>query len=261
MTNASIETTRSSQGLDLDAIDQTQSRQRILIIDDECETVNLIKTILIKAGMDVACAESGETALAKVNMIEPDVILLDLMLPQMDGWETFIHLKRITPVPIIFLTARDIKEDVVRFLRLGVDDFISKPFRSADLVSRIQALITRSHPKSPNPEFYFPEIDLKISLETRAISLRGKSRVIPPKAMRVLTVLARNPSRWVSNQTIAVEVWGDDSPRIIRRIKYLIYLLRRALEDNSLRPRLILCRESLGYRLEVVPASETKTSQ
>ncbi|MHC1783469.1 MAG: response regulator transcription factor [Anaerolineaceae bacterium] len=253
MANASFETTQSSHSPNLDALDQTKSRQRVLIIDDEEETVNLIKTVLMMAGMDVVCAESGEIALAKVDLTEPDVILLDLMMPQMDGWETFVHLKRITPAPIIFLTARDIKEDVVRFLRLGVDDYISKPFHPAELVYRILTLIVRNSPKTPDAVFYFPEIDLKINLETREISIRGISRFVPPKAMRILTVLARNPSRWVSNQTIAAEVWGDDSPKTVRRIKNLIYLLRRMLEDDRLHPRLILSRESLDYRLEVVP--------
>jgi two-component system, OmpR family, response regulator RegX3 len=249
--DALIESPVSFRGLDLDALEQIGSRQRALIIDDEGETINLIKTVLMNAGMDVTGADSGKSALEKIPFVDPDIILLDLMMPDMDGWETFLRLKKVTQAPIIFLTAKNLKEDVVKGLRFGVDDYISKPFHPAELIARIHTLMKRNHSDAQSLTFNFPTIDLKIDLETREATIRGKSVYLPPKEMNVLTVLAKNPGKWVSNRAIAMGVWGDDSLRVVKRIKYLIFLLRREMEDDPANPTLILSRESLGYKLDV----------
>lgn len=246
-----IENKSSNRGLDLDALEHLGARRRALIVDDEADTVDLVKSVLMNAGMDVTGAFSGNTAVEKTVHIEPDIILLDLMMPEMDGWETFLRLKKITRAPIVFLSARNLKEDVVKGLRFGVDDYITKPFHPAELAARVETLIKRNRTEPVTINYSFPKIDLEIDVETREVTIRGKTADLTPKEMAVLTLLARHPSKWVSNRVIAMGVWGGDSQRILKRIKYLIFLLRRVLEEDPANPRLIISRESLGYKLVI----------
>lgn len=250
-TKSLIENPKIFSGLDLDALENTGSRHKALIVDDEGDTVHLLKSVLMNAGMDVTGAATGENALEKAPRVWPDIILLDLMMPDMDGWETFSRLRKITKAPIVFISAKNQKEDVVKGLQFGADDYISKPFHPAELVARVNTIIQRNHIEKPAISFDFPKINLHIDLETREAIIREKSVYIPAKELNVLTVLAKNPSKWVTNRTIALEVWGDDSAKVIKRIKYLIFLLRRELEVDSSNPRLILSRESLGYKLDI----------
>ena len=125
-------------GIDLDLAQESHKRLTALIIDDEPETVRMMKYVLMEAGMDVVGANSGLDAIEKCPHAQPDVILLDLMMPEMDGFETFRFLRNITNAPVLIVSAKSQKEDIVDGLKFGADDYLTKPFYPAELVARIQ---------------------------------------------------------------------------------------------------------------------------
>jgi DNA-binding response OmpR family regulator len=241
----------SSKGIDLDVLDGPNPRKRALIVDDEGESVNLLKFILTNAGMDVTGAPSGYAALEKVPRVWPDIILLDLMMPGMDGVETYRRLRKVTSAPVIIVSAKNRKEDVISGLQIGADDYITKPFHPGELVARIQSIIKHHPAERPKTVLDFPAIALNMDLETRDVTIRGKTFSLPSREFQILSALARQASRWVSHESLAREVWGMDDIRTTRRIKYLIFLLRQKLEEVPSHPRLILSREGLGYKLDV----------
>ena len=237
-------------GLDLDRLDPATPRRRVMIIDDEPETVGLLKYILSNAGIDVAGADSGQSAIDKVSRVWPDLILLDLMMPDMDGMETFANLRKLTPAPVVIVSAKNQKEDIVKGLQMGADDYITKPFHPAELVARVNTVVSRSRQvTAPAGSVEFPNIDMTLDPDTREARVRGDTIPLARREFDVLYCLGRHTPRWVDHATIAEEVWGQNDPKAVNRIKYVIYLLRRKLEVNPSRPQLILAREGLGYKL------------
>lgn len=237
-------------GLDLDRLDPATPRRRVMIVDDEPETVGLLKYILSNAGIDVSGAESGQVAVDKVSRIWPDLILLDLMMPEMDGEETFTNIRKLTPAPVVIVSAKNQKEDIVRGLQMGADDYITKPFHPAELIARVNTVVNRSRQVSaPSGLMDFPNLDMTLDPGTREVKTRGETIALARREFDVLYCLGRHTPRWVDHATIAEEVWGQNDSKAVNRIKYVIYLLRRKLEINPSRPQLILAREGLGYKL------------
>jgi DNA-binding response OmpR family regulator len=238
-------------GSDLDVLEPERLHRRALIIDDESDTISLLKHIMINAGIDVASALDGPTALDLITRTWPDVILLDLMIPGMDGWEIFQELRRLTNAPVMIVSALSDKEDIVRGLHIGADDYITKPFYPSELVARINRVTSLRKMIKPSQVFKFPAVGLEIDSNTREVTYNGKVSVLPPREFGVLSSLARRPGQWVDLGTIAAEVWGDTNVHIQNRIKYLVFLLRSHIEKDSRNPRLLLSREGLGYKLAV----------
>lgn len=237
-------------GLDLDRLDPSTPRRRVMIVDDEPETVGLLKYILSNAGIDVSGAESGRTAIDKVTRIRPDLILLDLMMPEMDGMETFANIRKLTPAPVVIVSAKNQKEDIVKGLQLGADDYITKPFHPAELVARVNTVVSRSRQAlAPSGIMEFSSLNMSLDPDTREVKIRDDSIALARREFDVLYCLGRHTPRWVDHATIAEEVWGQNDPKAVNRIKYVIYLLRRKLEVDPSRPQLILAREGLGYKL------------
>ena len=241
--------TRNEQGVDLDMVSTGHKRITAMIVDDEPETIKMVKTILMRAGMDVVGAESGLEAIDKCPHVQPDVILLDLMMPDMDGYETFQHLRTITTAPVMIVSARSLKDDVVEGLQTGVDDYIIKPFYPPELVARVNTVVRRVRYVPPVSTYSFPTVNLTIDFEAREVILRDQKIYLPNKEFEILSVLARHAPKMVSKEMIAREVWGEDNPKIQNRIKYFIHILRSKLEIKRSRPKLIVSREGLGYRL------------
>jgi len=233
----------------LDLVSAGHKRITALIVDDEPETVRMVKTILMSAGMDVVGAESGLEAIDKCPHVQPDVILLDLMMPQMDGYETYQHLRNITRAPVVVITARSLKDDIVEGLQAGMDDYLTKPFYPPELVARINTVVRRARYIPPVSTYSFPTIEMTVDIEARELTLRGEKIYLPNKEFEILSVLARHAPKMVSKEVIAREVWGEDNAKIQNRIKYFIHILRGKIEITPSRPRLIVSREGLGYRL------------
>jgi len=237
------------RGVDLDQVDSSHKRLTVMIVDDEIETIKMVKSILINAGMDVVGADSGLDAIEKCPHSQPDVILLDLMMPDMDGYEAFRHLRNLTNAPVVMVSARSLKDDIVSGLISGADEYITKPFYPPELVARIQTVVRRTRFVTPISNYSFPIIDLNIDVEAKDVILRGKKLVLPNKEFDILLVLAKNAPKLVSKENIAREVWGLDNYKIQNRIKYFIHILRGKIEIDPSRPQMIISREGMGYRL------------
>jgi DNA-binding response OmpR family regulator len=240
----------AAPGLDLDAIYQGPARQRILIVDDDLDTLFLLKEIMRNAGFDVIGASSANEALKKCADIPPDIILLDLMMPDTDGWQTFAYLREMTAAPVIIVSAKSTKDDIVQGLQVGVDDYVTKPFFNAEVVARVNAVLRRARTPEHKTTLVFPGIPLVVNLETMEVSIRNRLIHLTIKEFAVLSVLAKQAPKTVHYETLAKEVWGEDTPLARKRLKYLIYLLRRKLEKDPANPLIIVNNEAYGYKLQ-----------
>lgn len=250
-TTSNIFPSEKVMGVDLDRAAEINGRIKALIVDDEADTVSLIKLLLIKSGLDAAGAFSGIEALQKCSRFQPDVILLDIMMPDMDGWQTFEHLRQITTAPVIFVSAKAQEDDVVKGLTMGGDDYISKPYRPRELVARIHTVLRRIRKARPTQIYRFPKSALELDPDNQEVIIQGKRFALQRKTFEVLMVLAKHVPNFVSKEKIAMEVWGEANAEAIERIKYQIFLMRQALEENPDDPKLIISRKRLGYRLAV----------
>jgi DNA-binding response OmpR family regulator len=239
------------KGIDLDRLDSEVHHKLIMVIDDEIDTVMLIKHILMNSGIDVISANSGPEALKRLSQSSPDVILLDLMLPGMNGWLLYDQIRKITSSPVLVVSALSDTDDIVRALQQGAYDYVTKPFHPNELVARINRVITQHGSYHQSQIFKFPANGLEIDSNTREVTLDGRVTVLPAREFGVLASLARRPGQWVDLATIAFDVWNDPNIHIQSRIKYLIFLLRSQLEKDPGNPRLIVSREGLGYKLAV----------
>ncbi|MCJ7623146.1 MAG: response regulator transcription factor, partial [Anaerolineaceae bacterium] len=213
-------------GIDLDDL-EVRERQRVLVVEDEMDTVFLLKQILRLAGFNVMSAMSGGEALAKLAEHQPDLVLLDLMMPEMDGWETLTHMRKMmSEVPVIIVSALGSQVDVVKGLQAGADDYIAKPFYNSEVTERVKAVLRRTSKPQELSRLVFPVVGLELDLEGQEVAVNGEAMQLTPKEFEVLSLLAKHAPAIVSYETIADGVWGEDSVEIRRRIKYLVYLLR-----------------------------------
>ncbi len=238
----------SQTGVDLDEV-YASERRMVMVVEDEPDTVLLLKHILRGAGFNVMGAMNGTEALKKCAESKPDLILLDLMMPDMDGWETYRYLRQITDVPVIVISALANKEEMVKMLRLGVDDYITKPFYNAEVVARAQAVLRRYGKMEEASRLVFPQIDLVIDFQTQKVTLKGQSVQLTNKEFAVLGVMARTAPDVVNYQSIAQQVWGMDTPDVRKRIKYLVYIIRRKFQSLDESYELIINVDRLGYKL------------
>ena len=242
-------------GVDLDQV-QTAVRARILIIDDDPDLIDLLKITLRKAGFDVASALDSQSALSQVAEVNPDVILLDLMMPEIDGWSIYQNLRAITKAPVIMISASANQDYAVRSLELGAQDYISKPFYNPELIARINKVLQQAKKGEPAAAAVFPEIDLRIDSESHEIVLRGQTIYLPPSEFNFLRILAESAPKSVSCAAIAEQLWGEDNPKHRSHIKNIVFLLRQKMEDNPSVPRLIVNYRSLGYQLDTRPRED-----
>jgi two-component system KDP operon response regulator KdpE len=240
---------QETPGLDLDALNATPDRNRILIIDDDVDMVTLLKLTLRNAGMDVAGAHNSDEAVQKCSKFQPDLILLDLMMPMVDGFETLRRLRQITTAPVVIVSAKHTKPDVVKGLDIGADDYVTKPIYPPEIVSRIQAVLRRTGVSEPITKCLFPKSGLRIHFDTQEVFLKDEPVVLSPIAFRALAVLAKHAPDPVSYTDLAVEVWGEDNSKIRNRIKWIIHQLRKKLEHDPSNPEIILNRSGFGYQL------------
>ena len=238
-------------GIDLDKFYGQVNRERILVIDDDPDTVYLLKEILRVAGYDVFSSTTALGAIKKCMDYKPDLVLLDLMMPEMDGWETFQHIRKISSVPIIFITAKIQKDDIVKGLQIGADDYITKPFHNAEVVARVQTVLRRSGSTKEIQRIVFPEIEFILDLNTQEVIFKGKPHHLPGREFQILVLLAKNSGELVKYEVIAKSIWGEEKPEVRKRIKYIVYLLRQKLEVDPDDPKLIQNIEGLGYKLQV----------
>jgi DNA-binding response OmpR family regulator len=223
--------------------------RRILVVDDEERMVRFIRLNLEHDGFQVVEANRGAAAIQRLRDTMPDLILLDVMLPDIDGFEVLKMVREVSTVPVIMLTAKGEEDDRVRGLELGADDYVSKPFSPRELVSRVRAVLRRNDTVSGDARGLI-EVDehLKIDFDRREVWLDGKLVKLRPTEYRLLYHLVQNAGWVVTYDQLLSKVWGyeyRDEPHYVRL--YINYL-RQKLEKDSANPRYILTERGVGYR-------------
>jgi len=225
------------------------NRRRILAVDDEERMVRFIRMNLEHDGFLVSEAFNGKQAIQRLRDVSPDLILLDVMMPDLDGFEVLQMMREISNVPVIMLTAKGEEDDRIRGLELGADDYITKPFNPRELVSRVKAVLRRTEGASGSMHGLI-EVDehLKMDFDRREVWKDGKIVKLRPTEYRLLYHLVQNAGWVVSHDQLLAKVWGyeyRDEPHYVRL--YINYL-REKLEDDPSSPRYILTERGVGYR-------------
>ena len=225
--------------------------KRILIIDDEPDVRRAVRlTIqLQEPEWEVMEAENGDMGLLKVESEQPDLVLLDLNMPGMDGFETLEQLRLFSDVPVIILTVRDDELDKVRGLELGADDYIVKPFGHLELMARIRSVLRRIEGSGAPYEQPLELDGLRIDFDSRQVTQRGQVVPMTATEYRLLEILARNAGRVVTYQTLLNRVWGRYAVDSNDYLKVYIHRLRQKLEDDPAHPRYIRTVRGQGYML------------
>ncbi len=210
---------------------------KILVVDDEKNICELLRLYLEKEGYTVVTAYDGEQAVAVFEKENPDLIILDIMLPKMDGWQVCREIRRNSDAPIIMLTAKGETFDKVLGLELGADDYMVKPFETKEIIARVKAVLRRTVNKNSNAaktdskEIKYDNLD--ISLTNYSLKIKGKSIDIPPKELELIFFLASNPNRVFTRDQLLDEVWGFDYYGDSRTVDVHVKRLREKLEGVS----------------------------
>lgn len=224
-------------------------RRRILVVDDEERMVRFIRLNLEHDGFHVVEAFNGKQALQQLRDATPDLILLDIMMPDLDGFEVLKMIREISSVPVIMLTAKGEEDDRVRGLELGADDYITKPFSPREMVSRVKAVLRRVEGASGSMHGLITVDErLKIDFDRREVWLEGKIVKLRPTEYRLLYHLVQEAGWVVTHDQLLSKVWGyeyRDEPHYVRL--YINYL-RQKLEKDPSNPKYILTERGVGYR-------------
>jgi two-component system KDP operon response regulator KdpE len=224
-------------------------RRRILVVDDEPRMVHFIRLNLEHDGFEVVEAPSGSKALDRLRDRLPDLILLDVMMPELDGFETLRLVREISSVPIIMLTAKGEEDDRVRGLELGADDYITKPFSPRELVSRVRAVLRRTEaPGTSVHEVIQVDDRLKLDFDRREVWVEGKLVQLRPTEYRLLYHLVQNAGWVVPHEQLLAKVWGYEYRDETHYLRLYINYLRQKLEQDPSNPEYILTERGVGYR-------------
>lgn len=228
--------------------------KKILVVDDEKPISDIMKFNLTKEGYEVHVAADGEEALQKVDEVHPDLILLDLMLPKMDGLEVARQVRKNYDMPIIMVTAKDSELDKVLGLELGADDYVTKPFSNRELVARVKANLRRQGAPSAQPaeveENSDIEIgDLVIHPEAYMVSKRGENIELTHREFELLHYLAQHIGQVMTREHLLQTVWGYDYFGDVRTVDVTVRRLREKVEDNPSHPKWLVTRRGVGYYL------------
>jgi two-component system, OmpR family, response regulator VicR len=225
------------------------SNELVLVVDDEKTLVKALTFNLEKEGFRVEQAYDGEEALNKVFALKPDIVVLDLMLPLMDGFEVCRQIRKKTDVPIIMLTARGEDIDKVLGLELGADDYLTKPFNSRELVARIKAILRRSLFREEETKKIAKIGNLQVDLLQHRVRLDGKDISLTSKEFALLSFLVANAGNVYSREQLLEQVWGYDYYGDVRTVDVHIRHLREKLEQDPGNPNLILTVWGTGYKI------------
>lgn len=224
--------------------------KRVLVVDDEKLIVKGIRFSLEQDGMDVDCAYDGEEALAKAKNTEYDVVLLDVMLPKLTGFEVCQQIREFSDMPVIMLTAKGDDMDKILGLEYGADDYITKPFNILEVKARIKAIIRRSSgkkAKEAEPAKVVTAGDLKADCESRRVYIKEKEVNLTAKEFDLLELLMLNPNKVYSRENLLNLVWGYDYPGDVRTVDVHIRRLREKIESNPSEPKYIHTKWGVGY--------------
>ncbi|MGQ9626008.1 MAG: response regulator transcription factor [Anaerolineae bacterium] len=225
-------------------------KKKILLIEDDPGWVRLIAIGLEQHNFEVTAANDGLEGLQLAYEIHPDLVILDIKMPGMDGWQTCRRLREISDIPIIILTARyALEEDVVKGLKLGADDYLVKPVSLSELEARIEALLRRSNAsqQAPRKVPLYSNGDLTIDFLQHKVFVAGKEVSLTPTEFRLLSHLAQNEGRVLPHAYLLSQVWGAEYKDELGYLKLYISYLRKKLEKNPSQPEFILTERGIGY--------------
>jgi two-component system KDP operon response regulator KdpE len=221
----------------------------ILVIDDDPTLLELLRDHLEAAGYLALVATDGPSGLQMALDEKPDLAILDIMMPGMDGWKVCELLRKKSDLPIIMLTAKGEEMDKLRGFHLGVDDYVTKPFSFAELVARVGAVLGRSK-RTPQSTHSMSSGELMIDFEDHRVTVEDHVVELTPTEYRLLEVLARHFNRTVAVETLLAEVWGPHYAGEIEHVKHYIWAIRRKIEADPGDPKHLITERGYGYRLE-----------
>ncbi len=224
--------------------------QTILVVDDEPNLVDLIRMTLEREDYHVIEADNGYKAIQRLREELPDLVLLDVMMPEMDGLETLKEIRAFSNIPVIMLTVRATEQDKVRGLELGADDYIAKPFSHRELVQRIKAVLRRAEmaPSVHKSEVVTIDKDLSVDFDKREVLVRGERVRLRPTEYKLLYHMVNNAGRLMTHDALLTKVWGREYRDDTQLLRLYITYLRQKIERDPSHPRYILNERGLGYR-------------
>jgi two-component system, OmpR family, KDP operon response regulator KdpE len=223
---------------------------RILLIDDDPTILELLKLFLENEGYKVQAAESGVAGLEIASRQLPDLAIIDLTMPVMDGYETSRRLRELGVLSILVISHRHDERSVIRSLEMGADDYLRKPFAVPIFLAKIKTLLRRNGQSEANLVIsMYDDGQLLIDLERRHVEVRGQLVQLTPTEFRLLSILLRNVGRVVPHEELIREVWGAEGGATVASLKVYIHYLRQKIEDHPKRPHYLLAEWGIGYRL------------
>ena len=224
----------------------------VLVVDDEPRLVDVVRMNLEVEGYRVVEAANGYEALDRLKQDLPDLVILDVMMPELDGFETLRRIRAVSNVPVIMLTVRNEESDRIRGLEIGADDYISKsPFSPRELLTRVKALLRRTFTPSPaRKTTIVVDKDLTIDFSKREVWVRGEKVTLRPTEYRLLYHLVNNAGRLMTHETLLSRVWGHEYRDESHYLRLYITYLRQKLERDPSHPKYILTERGVGYRFK-----------
>ena len=228
------------------------ARGRVLVIEDDRDIALGIRTLLTRNGFEVASSPDGKHGLRAFHAARPDLVVLDIGLPMMDGWQVLERIRDLSDVPVLILTAHGTEADKVRGLHGGADDYLTKPFSNRELAARVEALLRRPRSQLPEQQVY-DDGRLLVRLDLREVTVNGQPVALTPTEFRLLAALVRHPGQTLSPDQLLELAWNDPIGIGPERVKFGIMRLRRKLEQPGEPGSTIEAVRGFGYRY-VVPA-------
>jgi two-component system KDP operon response regulator KdpE len=224
-------------------------KEIVLIVDDDADLARIVQLSLDRAGYQTVIATSGLEGLQEAYRVQPNLVVLDIMMPGMDGWEVCRRLVEMSNVPILMLTAKGTEADIVKGLQLGADDYLTKPFSVAELIARVQALLRRADSESQTDRTSTLSIgNLTIDLNRRLVMRDGELVDLTPTEFKLLECFVTHRDRVLPHRFLLTEVWGSEYIDETNYLKLYVRYLRRKLEEDPADPQLIVTEWGIGYR-------------
>ena len=229
------------------------NRGHVLVVDDDADIRGLLRELLERQGYQVTEAANGRDGLRALYASPPDVVLLDISMPELDGWETLERIRDVSEVPVAMLTARAAELEKVRGLKGGADDYITKPFGRQELLARIEAMLRRAGARGPSQDTYADDL-LSVDFAQRRVAVRGNDVQLTPLEFRLLAAFVRHPGQLLSHDQLLELVWGDSFASSRDQVKLYVGYLRRKLKDADESAEPIETVRGFGYRYRPTPA-------
>jgi DNA-binding response OmpR family regulator len=223
---------------------------KVLLIDDDPTLLRFLgEYLILNHDVEALAATNGPDGLKLAYREHPDLVVLDVMMPGMDGWEVCARMRELADVPIILLTAKSTEEDKLRGFRLGVDDYVTKPFSFAELAARIQAVLTRVRSRKPVERNLLVFGEFVVDVDKRQARRGDELIALTPTEFRLLEYIARRQGSAIPESELVQEVWGNYREEDTAAVRRYIFLLRQKIEPDPAHPRLILTVRGFGYRM------------